>query len=104
MKKICSIAWTNRLEVIEQLHLDLLLKMIALTNFNAKMNALKELSKMIEVYTLNVQTTTKISIRRELLTEWIIGKSILSKALEGTIDKIDIIRFQTSISIGNRKY
>lgn len=104
MKKICSIAWTNRLEVIEQLHLDLLLKMIALTNFNAKMNALKELSKMIEVYTLNVQTTTKTSIRRELLTEWIIGKSILSKALEGTIDKIDIIRFQTSISIGNRKY
>jgi len=42
LRKICSAVWHNRIEQIEQLHLNLLLKMISLSNFNAKMNSLKE--------------------------------------------------------------
>lgn len=34
----------DRVEHVEGLHLDLLLKMVALTNFNAKMNSLKEVN------------------------------------------------------------
>ncbi len=42
LRKICSTVWHSKIEQIEQLHLNLLLKMIALSNFNAKMNSLKE--------------------------------------------------------------
>lgn len=42
LRKICSSIWYNRIEQIEKLHLNLLLKMISLSNFNAKMNSLKE--------------------------------------------------------------
>ena len=41
--------WNNRIEQIEQLHLNLLLKMISLSNFNAKMNSLKEVNLSNEV-------------------------------------------------------
>ncbi|CAF3766292.1 unnamed protein product [Rotaria magnacalcarata] len=87
VRKICSAVWSNRIEQIEQLHLNLLLKMIALSNFNSKMNSLKELAKMIENATSNIPSMTKASIRREVISEWIIDNSILSKALEGNIDQ-----------------
>ena len=47
LRKICSAVWASRLEQIEQMHLSLLLKMIALPNFNAKMNSLKEVRPKI---------------------------------------------------------
>ncbi|CAF0886485.1 unnamed protein product [Rotaria sordida] len=87
LRKICSAVWPNRIEQIEQLHLNLLLKMIALSNFNAKMNSLKELAKIIENATSNIPSMTKASIRRDVISEWIIENSILSKALEGNIDQ-----------------
>ncbi|CAF0908766.1 unnamed protein product [Adineta steineri] len=87
LRNICAAAWHNRLEQVEQLHLNLLLKMIALSNFNAKMNSLKELAKIIENSTSNIQNMSKTSIRREVISDWIIENSILSKALEGNIDQ-----------------
>jgi hypothetical protein len=73
--------------------------MIALSNFNAKMNSLKEvkypktinlkltslfqLAKIIENSTSNIQSISKASIKRDVISEWIIENSILSKALEG---------------------
>ncbi|CAF4112559.1 unnamed protein product [Rotaria sp. Silwood2] len=84
LRKICSAVWLNRIEQIEQLHLNLLLKMIALSNFNAKMNSLKELAKIIENATSNISSLIKTSIRRDVISEWIIENSILSKALEDT--------------------
>ncbi|CAF4573224.1 unnamed protein product [Rotaria sp. Silwood1] len=87
LRKICSAVWPNRIEQIEQLHLNLLLRMIALSNFNAKMNSLKELAKIIENAISNIPSLTKASIRRDVISEWIIENSILSKALEGNIDQ-----------------
>jgi hypothetical protein len=81
--------------------------MIALSNFNAKMNSLKEvkypktinlkltslfqLAKIIENSTSNIQSISKASIKRDVISEWIIENSILSKALEGkhSFDFID---------------
>lgn len=40
-------AWHQRVEQVEELHLNLLLKMVALSNFNAKMNSLKEVGIFI---------------------------------------------------------
>ena len=87
LRKICSVIWPNRVEQVETLHLDLLLKMVALTNFNAKMNSLKELAKIIENSTSNMSSIVKNSIPRNIVSEWIIENSILSKALEGNIDQ-----------------
>ena len=42
LRKLCTVVWTDRLGQVEDLHLNLLLKMVALANFNAKMNSLKE--------------------------------------------------------------
>jgi hypothetical protein len=38
---------------------------------------------MIENSTSNIQNTSKISIRRDIISDWIIENSVLSKALEG---------------------
>jgi hypothetical protein len=38
---------------------------------------------MIENATVNIQNTTKASVRRDVISDWIIENSILSKALEG---------------------
>jgi hypothetical protein len=43
---------------------------------------------MIENSTSNIQNTTKTSIRREIISDWIIQNSILSKALEGNKIKL----------------
>ncbi|CAF0953347.1 unnamed protein product [Adineta ricciae] len=87
LRKICSVVWSSRLGQVEELHLKLLLKMVALSNFNAKMNSLKELAKIIECCTSNIQSISKASISRDTVSEWIIEYSILSKALEGNIDQ-----------------
>ncbi|UJR13683.1 hypothetical protein I4U23_000695 [Adineta vaga] len=87
LRKICSVVWSDRVEHVEELHLNLLLKMVALSNFNAKMNSLKELAKIIENSTSNIQSLSKASIPRDTVSEWIIEHSILSKALEGNIDQ-----------------
>ncbi|CAF1420031.1 unnamed protein product, partial [Adineta steineri] len=69
LRKICSVVWSARLEQVEELHLNLLLKMVALSNFNAKMNSLKELAKIIENCTSNIQSISKTSIPRDILIE-----------------------------------
>lgn len=73
--------------------------MIALSNFNAKMNSLKEvnyatksdgkrnvcfqLAKLIENATYSSATSTRAPMRREVISDWVIENSVLSKALEG---------------------
>ncbi|CAF2084119.1 unnamed protein product [Rotaria magnacalcarata] len=82
LRKISSVVWENRVAQMEELHFDILLKMVTLSNFNAKMNSLKELSKMIE---------NRRSIPRDIVSKWIIEHSILSKVLEGDIDQIQYV-------------
>ncbi|CAF4490825.1 unnamed protein product, partial [Rotaria magnacalcarata] len=73
LRKISSVVCENRVAQMEELHFNILLKMVTLSNFNAKMNSLKELSKMIE---------NRRSIPRDIVSKWIIEHSILSKVLE----------------------
>ncbi|CAF1372553.1 unnamed protein product [Rotaria sordida] len=87
LRKISSVVWKNRVAQMEELHLNILLKMVTLSNFNAKMNSLKELSKIIENCTSSVQSIIKTSISHDAVTKWIIEHSILSKSLEGNIDQ-----------------
>ncbi|CAF4491738.1 unnamed protein product, partial [Rotaria socialis] len=82
LRKISSVVWENRVAQMEELHLNILLKMVNLSDFNAKMNSLKGLSKIIEDPT---------SIPRDIVSKWIIEHSILSKVLEGDIDQIQYV-------------
>ncbi|CAF2060526.1 unnamed protein product, partial [Rotaria magnacalcarata] len=82
LRKISSVVWENRVAQMEELHFNILLKMVTLSNFNAKMNSLKELSKIIE---------NRTSIPRDIVSKWIIEHSILSKVLEGDIDQIQYV-------------
>ncbi|CAF4967239.1 unnamed protein product, partial [Rotaria socialis] len=41
LRKISSVVWENRVAQMEELHLNILLKMVNLSDFNAKMNSLK---------------------------------------------------------------
>ncbi|CAF4814334.1 unnamed protein product, partial [Rotaria sp. Silwood2] len=45
------------------------------------------LAKIIENCTSNIPSIAKASIPRDIVSEWIIEHSILSKALEGNIDQ-----------------
>jgi hypothetical protein len=56
---------------------------------------------MIENSTSNIQNTTKTSIRREIISDWIIQNSILSKALEGKKTQTSLFIVLCLISIGN---
>jgi hypothetical protein len=56
---------------------------------------------MIENSTSNVQNTSKTSIRRDVISDWIIQNSILSKALEGKQNQKFIFNLFIFISIGN---
>ncbi|CAF1117593.1 unnamed protein product [Adineta steineri] len=76
LQKLCSVVWPHCLKHIENLHLNHILQMIAQTNFNAKMNSMTELAKLIE---------NNVLIPHDVLTAYIIENSILWKALEGFV-------------------
>ncbi|CAF4179815.1 unnamed protein product, partial [Adineta steineri] len=76
LQKLCSVVWPHCLKHIENLHLNHILQMIAQTNFNAKMNSMTELAKLIE---------NNILIPHDVLTAYIMENSILWEALEGFV-------------------
>jgi ubiquitin carboxyl-terminal hydrolase 9/24 len=84
MKKLSFTLWPNELENLNSLHLDVVLKMLKFPHFNAKMNSLKEICKLID--SINSSSTmTKTSIKETVLIEWIISQKILSLAVEGVL-------------------
>ncbi|UJR18179.1 hypothetical protein I4U23_005079 [Adineta vaga] len=80
LRKLYSAIWPYCFKRLENLHLNLILKMITQTNINSKMNSLTELAKIIENST---------PIPHDVLTEYIMENSILSKALEGNINQTE---------------
>ncbi|CAF1254970.1 unnamed protein product [Rotaria sordida] len=79
LRKIYSSARSNCVEHVNKVYLNLILKMVTLSNFDAKMNSLNEqLAKIIE---------DSILIPHNVITKYIIKNSILWKVLEGNIDQ-----------------
>ncbi|XP_022244007.1 ubiquitin carboxyl-terminal hydrolase 24-like [Limulus polyphemus] len=88
MRILCLHLWPhqNQVELMNQLQLDIILRMLRCPHFNAKMNGLKELTKLIE--DTSVVRSTKIAINSDKLLNWLAENKVLSIALEGNIDHV----------------
>ncbi|XP_058887482.1 ubiquitin carboxyl-terminal hydrolase 24 isoform X2 [Acipenser ruthenus] len=85
IKLLCMRFQPDLVTVVDDLRLDILLRMLKTPHFSAKMNSLKEVTKLIEDST--VSKTVKNAIDTDKLLDWLVENSVLSIALEGNIDQ-----------------
>ncbi|XP_013409431.2 ubiquitin carboxyl-terminal hydrolase 24-like [Lingula anatina] len=85
VKLICLEMWKTDVSSVDELRLEIVLRMIKSPNFNARMNALKEVSRLIEDATATKMS--KIAIHADKVQDWLEEKNVLSLALEGNIDQ-----------------
>ena len=85
MKKLSLKLWPDDLANFNQLHLSIVLSMFKNSNFNSKMNSLKEMCRLIDV-SKSVQNNPA-SVGEEELTAWLVEEKILSLAIEGNLDQ-----------------
>ncbi|XP_051510524.1 ubiquitin carboxyl-terminal hydrolase 24 isoform X1 [Myxocyprinus asiaticus] len=85
IKLLCMRFQRDLVNVVDDLRLDILLRMLKTPHFSAKMNSLKEVTKLIEEST--VSKTVKNAIDTDRLLDWLVENSVLSIALEGNIDQ-----------------
>lgn len=74
---ICEALWPDKTSAVEELHLDTILKMLALPHFNARMNAVKELSRLIRE--IEKDHVTK-NAQCEIILKWLLENKVLSVA------------------------
>ncbi|XP_060555692.1 ubiquitin carboxyl-terminal hydrolase 24-like isoform X1 [Ruditapes philippinarum] len=87
MKLLCMNIWPNDVEALDDLRLDIALRMLKSPHFNAKMNSLKEVTKLIEDSTSAKNPRQKTAIPANKIQEWLVENKVLSIALEGNIDQ-----------------
>nr|XP_023674608.1 ubiquitin carboxyl-terminal hydrolase 24 isoform X1 [Paramormyrops kingsleyae] len=85
IKLLCMRFQRDLVTAVDDLRLDILLRMLKTPHFSAKMNSLKEVTKLIEEST--VSKTVKNAIDSDRLLDWLVENSVLSIALEGNIDQ-----------------
>ncbi|KAJ8306054.1 hypothetical protein KUTeg_016599 [Tegillarca granosa] len=85
MKLICRQMWPQHIDSLDDLRLDIALRMLKSPHFNAKMNSLKEVTKLIEDATTSKMPKTAIEVKK--ISEWLVENKVLSIALEGNIDQ-----------------
>uniref|UniRef100_A0A673IFZ8 Ubiquitin carboxyl-terminal hydrolase 24-like n=1 Tax=Sinocyclocheilus rhinocerous TaxID=307959 RepID=A0A673IFZ8_9TELE len=85
IKLLCMRFQRELVNIVDDLRLDILLRMLKTPHFSAKMNSLKEVTKLIEEST--VSKTVKNAIDTDRLLDWLVENSVLSIALEGNIDQ-----------------
>uniref|UniRef100_A0A8B9K721 Ubiquitin carboxyl-terminal hydrolase 24 n=1 Tax=Astyanax mexicanus TaxID=7994 RepID=A0A8B9K721_ASTMX len=83
IKLLCMRFQRELVNVVDDLRLDILLRMLKTPHFSAKMNSLKEVTKLIEEST--VSKTVKNAIDTDRLLDWLVENSVLSIALEGNL-------------------
>lgn len=76
LHSICEALWSDKTSTIIELHLNTILKMLKLPHFNSRMNALKELSRLIKDAEKNKTT----EITQEVILNWLIDNKALSIA------------------------
>ncbi|XP_022101626.1 ubiquitin carboxyl-terminal hydrolase 24-like isoform X2 [Acanthaster planci] len=84
MKLLCMNFWAEDVSEVDTLRLDVALRMLKSPHFNAKMNSLKEIAKLIEDSSTRNHRT---AIQEEVVLNWLVDKKVLSIALDGNIDK-----------------
>ncbi|BFY99847.1 hypothetical protein BsWGS_02887 [Bradybaena similaris] len=87
MKLLCLQMWPQDVDNLDDLRLEVTLRMLKSPHFNAKMNALKEVTKLIEELGSTKMARYTVNIPEEKILDWLVENKILSIALEGNIDQ-----------------
>ena len=74
LHRICEVLWPDKTSTIVELHLNTILKMLKLPHFNPRMNALKELAKLIRDAEKNKSTDITIDV----ISNWLLDNKVLS--------------------------
>lgn len=83
LKLLCMRLWQNNVSGVDELRLDVALKMLKSPHFNAKMNSLKEVHKLIDDCEKN--RNAKVKISQDVITEWLLQNRVLSIAFESNL-------------------
>ncbi|CAK8688756.1 unnamed protein product [Clavelina lepadiformis] len=85
MKGVCRVMWSDDVSFVDDLRLEVTLRMMKCPHFNAKMNALKEVVKLIEESESYLMKDSAID--KEKILEWLVENTVLSISLDGHIDQ-----------------
>lgn len=85
MKLMSLHLWPANADALDELRLDVARRMLRSPHFNSKMNALKEVTKLIEECSATKMSRT--AIHPDKILDWLVEHHILSVALEGNIDQ-----------------
>ncbi|XP_064477292.1 ubiquitin carboxyl-terminal hydrolase 24-like isoform X2 [Ornithodoros turicata] len=86
VKTLCVYLWPSEIVNTSSLCLDVILRMLKCSHFNARMNGLKELIKLIEDCAST--NSSRAAIDAEQLLDWLTENRVLSLTLESNIDQV----------------
>lgn len=86
VKMLCVYLWPQEIASTSTLCLDVILRMLKCSHFNARMNGLKELIKLIDDCSAT-GASSKAAIDAEQLQNWMAENNVLSITLESNIDQ-----------------
>lgn len=86
VKMLCVYLWPQEIASTSTLCLDVILRMLKCSHFNARMNGLKELIKLIDDCAAT-SGSSKAAIDSEQLLNWMAENNVLSITLESNIDQ-----------------
>lgn len=84
VRLLCVSLWPEKVQRTSDLRLDIIIRMLKTPHFSARMNALKELARLIE----DSERGRSNVIDTDIIQEWMTSKRVLSLALEGNIDQV----------------
>eukprot|EP00794_Sanderia_malayensis_P007934 gene7934-8789_t len=83
LKMLCQTLWKDKLNYLDELHLATLLNMLSSAHYNARMNSLKEICKLIkESEKVNL---CKTGIAQDAIMQWLLDNKILSIAFQSSL-------------------
>ncbi|XP_065183511.1 ubiquitin carboxyl-terminal hydrolase 24-like [Sycon ciliatum] len=85
LKLILYKFWKNELSTVDDLRLKTIMRMLKTPHFSAKMNSLREVSKLIEESISSASSKYKRPIQHHELVRWLLENRVLSIALEGNL-------------------
>uniref|UniRef100_A0A7M5XH66 ubiquitinyl hydrolase 1 n=1 Tax=Clytia hemisphaerica TaxID=252671 RepID=A0A7M5XH66_9CNID len=81
LRKVCDVLWADKTSNIVELHLSTILKMLQLPQFNPRMNALKELSRLIK----DAERNQCKEITVDVISKWLLDNKVLSIAFSSSL-------------------
>ena len=78
LNAICEALWSDKTTHVNQLHLSTLLKMLNIAHFNSRMNALKELCRLIKDCEMKERSNN--GLQHDIIMKWMLENKVLSIA------------------------